>query len=341
MLIEDAIKEVLEAIDEERSLYSGTEQAVCDHLVLPLLHTLGWSPYSIIPQMRGIDGRPDYTLRKEGRKKLLIEVKKLGSPFNSEIIRQLARYLVSEGVRYGLLTDGSRYVLYRTFQEGTRFEDNQIWAVDLELENDADAANRLTMISFDKIDDLEGESKRQQQRDNERQNLRNAMNDVWREMSEKKDDFIMVLIPVFQENLGTNHPDIQFKVGDIRDFVKEKINEMLDVKKQPTIIEKETPIIVPPPLDHIVGPPKPRIVSGEPPYIDKYRRQLRNPDTQISKMKSIILRERKITYDDLVRRLGEYEPTSGSMSACLRVLVVDRYVVVTGIGQNRVILANR
>jgi predicted type IV restriction endonuclease len=76
-----AIATVAEKIKKFRSLYEQNEMAVRDHIVNPILRSLGWDPENpeeVQPNISIEEGVPDYLLLKDGKKMLLIEAKKLG-----------------------------------------------------------------------------------------------------------------------------------------------------------------------------------------------------------------------------------------------------------------------
>ncbi len=240
MSVEETIQNSLEAIEADRSRFVRSEDETCRLLILPILDALHWPPLSIFGQQRTPDGPPDYTLRKGTRDILLIEVKKLGTPLdNREIINQLARYLIAGGVRHGLLTDGSRFILYEN-KSGIPFAENGIWSVDI-VEDKRNAAECLSLLLFDAIDDFDGNWSQLQKRFKEWQEeqkrlkeairiQKEAMDEVWNEMKEKKDDLIMAITAQFKQNLGHDRSDLKFEETLVRDFVKKKVDEMMGFK---------------------------------------------------------------------------------------------------------------
>jgi len=83
-------------------------------LIDPLLRALGWdieNPDYVQPETTTQAGRPDYTLVLDGRKIAFIGCKALGK--QEDLIQQVS-YCVSEGVRYFIATDGSRWEVYDT-----------------------------------------------------------------------------------------------------------------------------------------------------------------------------------------------------------------------------------
>ena len=79
--------------------------------------------------------------------------------------------------------------------------------------------------------------------------------------------------------------------------------------------------------------------SNEPDYIERYRKQLNDPNSLISRMKNYIEEKKSIIWKDLKQYLDEHfdynSETSGSFSAALRVLEIDGYIKIKGRGENK------
>lgn len=84
----------------------------------------------------------------------------------------------------------------------------------------------------------------------------------------------------------------------------------------------------------------------EPPYLKSYRAMLSNPDTWPSKMLETIKVECPITQKRLKEIMDskyEYSPAeaNGSFGASLRMLLVDGYIKIEGIGDSKIIIAQQ
>lgn len=82
--------------------------------------------------------------------------------------------------------------------------------------------------------------------------------------------------------------------------------------------------------------------GGEPEYIKNYRNMMRNPDTWPSRMLKIVKNEKAITRRELQEIIvTKYNyatsDTNGSFHASLRLLLVDDFITVEGIGDNKII----
>ncbi|MDP6438060.1 MAG: type I restriction enzyme HsdR N-terminal domain-containing protein [Candidatus Brocadiia bacterium] len=153
------IARVLERIRKFRSLYEQNEMAIRDQVVNPILRSLGWDPENpeeVQPNLSTEDGVPDYTLIKDGKKKLFVEAKKLSIDVEQpEVMRQLAKYSFSEGTKYGVLTNGAVWMFIRSFEEGTKLAERIVWKADLENEKPADIARKLITITRENVERVE------------------------------------------------------------------------------------------------------------------------------------------------------------------------------------------
>ncbi|MEM0349102.1 MAG: hypothetical protein QXE96_03175 [Candidatus Caldarchaeum sp.] len=83
-------------------------------LIDPLLRALGWDtedPRLVRPEVSTQAGRPDYALFQNGQRLAFVGAKPLGK--QEDLLQQIS-YCVSEGVRYFIATDGSRWEVYDT-----------------------------------------------------------------------------------------------------------------------------------------------------------------------------------------------------------------------------------
>lgn len=144
-----AVRDLRKRIARHTDLYSHHEAAVRDSLVYPVLEALGWDLYDptrVIPESSTEDGRPDVELR-QGKHRLFVEIKNLSKDLHDSIA-QMARYAIGEGVEYGAITNGGRWMLFRTFEKGKTTEERVVWEVDLEGCEPSAAYERLSMLGY-------------------------------------------------------------------------------------------------------------------------------------------------------------------------------------------------
>jgi len=158
--MERAVLNVMSRIGMHRALYEKNEEAVKQHLIGEIMSALGWdwnNPEEVRPEERTEDGRADYALLINGEIVAFLEAKNLSVNVikRDEPLRQLARYCFSRGVRYGILTNGAKWVVVKAFAEGTSLRDRVLFTVDLEEEPLERAIIKLSLLSKEKIEKLE------------------------------------------------------------------------------------------------------------------------------------------------------------------------------------------
>jgi len=158
--MERAVLNVTSRIGLHRRLYERNEEAVKQHLIGEVMTALGWdwnNPEEVRPEERTEDGRADYALLLNGEIVAFLEAKNLSVNVikRDEPLRQLARYCFSRGVRYGILTNGAKWVVVKAFAEGTSLRDRILFTVDLEEEPLERVLVKLSLISKDRIERLE------------------------------------------------------------------------------------------------------------------------------------------------------------------------------------------
>ncbi|GAB6134570.1 type I restriction endonuclease [Thermococcus prieurii] len=158
--MERAVLNVMSRIGLHRKLYERNEEAVKQHLIGEIMTALGWdwnNPEEVRPEERTEDGRADYALLLNGEIVAFLEAKNLSVNVikRDEPLRQLARYCFSRGVRYGILTNGAKWVVAKAFAEGTSLRDRVLFTVDLEEEPLERVLVKLSLLSKDRIGKLE------------------------------------------------------------------------------------------------------------------------------------------------------------------------------------------
>ena len=91
-----------------------SEASVKYHLIDPVLRYLGWTdPDHITLEQTTQDGRPDYTLKHNGKPHVIIEAKSLGK-LDDKTADQALIYCMRNGVPYFVTTDGNIWRVYDT-----------------------------------------------------------------------------------------------------------------------------------------------------------------------------------------------------------------------------------
>jgi hypothetical protein len=218
--LEAALEAVLARIKKYRHLYEQNEMAVRDQIVNPILRSLGWNtenPEEVQPNVSMEEGVPDYSLLKGAKPVLFMEAKKLGVDVEQrDIIRQLAKYGFGEGTKYGILTNGVVWILFKSFEEGTTLAERAVWKVDLERERSEATLRKLNTISRENIGQIENLVRRAQ-----------ILEETWASILEEPQEMVSGLTPVVQNLISEAYPGYHFEDGEIEDFVKERLRDMI------------------------------------------------------------------------------------------------------------------
>ncbi len=219
-MLKETLEMVVKRMKNYRSFYEQNEMAVRDQIVNPILKALGWNPENpeeVQPNVYTDEGVPDYTLIKNNNKVLFVEAKKLSVDIEQkDVIRQLAKYCFGEGMKYGVLTNGAIWILFRAFQEGTTISERIVWKTDIESDELTASIRRLGTISKDNIDNIDRLIKKF-----------TILDDIWRSLLEKPEEFVRALIPVIEKLIKERYPDYEFDALEIQNFLKERIKELI------------------------------------------------------------------------------------------------------------------
>jgi len=225
----DIIETVVERIKKYRSLYEQSEMQVREGIVNPILRGLGWNPENpeeVQHNVSSEEGIPDYSLFKNNKKVLFIEAKKLSIDIEKrEVIRQLANYCFGEGMKYGALTNGSIWVLFRAFQEGTTLAERVVWKTDIENDDITATIRKLNTISKENIEGIETLIKKLQ-----------ILDEIWQSLLEEPRDLVKGFVPIFDGLIREGYPDYEFDHSEIEDFISERVKELISPTEE-TVIE--------------------------------------------------------------------------------------------------------
>lgn len=218
--LKETIEMVLEKTKKYRDLYEKSEESVRYQIINPILKGIGWDPENpeeVQPNITSEEGAPDYTLLKDDKKVLFIEAKKSSVDIEQkEIIRKLASYCFGEGMKYGVLTNGSIWLLFRAFQEGTTIAERIVWKTDIENDDLTAIVRRLNTISRETIENIENLIKKLQ-----------ILDEIWQSLLDEPKEIIKGLIPAFERLIKDGYPDYEFETSDIEDFIKERVQELI------------------------------------------------------------------------------------------------------------------
>lgn len=108
-----------------------TEEAAKTAFVLPFIQALGYdvfNPAEVIPELTADHGvkkgeKVDYAIKLDGKIAIIIECKSIGANLEAKHAGQLFRYFSVTDARFGVLTDGIRYVFFSDLEKENKMDD--------------------------------------------------------------------------------------------------------------------------------------------------------------------------------------------------------------------------
>ncbi|MBN2236981.1 MAG: type I restriction enzyme HsdR N-terminal domain-containing protein [Bacteroidales bacterium] len=202
-------------------LYVSNEQAVRTQLIEPILNVLGWktsNPKFVRPNAPDEDGKiPDYTLLKNGKTTLIVEAKNLSIDLqDKKIIDQLANYCFKSGIDFGILTNGVKWLLFKTFEKNPK--DRIIWQVDVENDKTESVARKLASFSYANIDTLDHLLKKSKILDN-----------GWKALIGSTESVVAIISQKLLEKIKSTEPTFKIEADDLKTFTEGKITELFDL----------------------------------------------------------------------------------------------------------------
>lgn len=226
--LKGTIEILIEKMKKYRSLYEQNEMATRGQIIEPILKGLGWNienPEEIQPNVSSEEGVPDYSLLKNDKNILFIEAKRLAIDIEQkEAIRQLAKYCFGVGMKYGVLTNGSIWLLFRAFQEGTTIAERIIWKTDIENDEITETIRRLNTISKENITDIDNLIKKLQ-----------ILDEIWYSLLDEPKDLAKGFTPLFEILIKEGYPQYEFDQTEIEGFIKERVKELISPTGKNTI----------------------------------------------------------------------------------------------------------
>ncbi|MEM7134423.1 MAG: type I restriction endonuclease [Chloroflexota bacterium] len=136
-----------------------TEEAAKTAFILPFIQALGYdvfNPSEVIPELTADHGvkkgeKVDYAIRLDDRIVILVECKPIGAALEAKHAGQLYRYFSVTDARFGVLTDGIRYLFYSDLEKENRMDDRPFFEFNLfQFENgQVEELKKFTRPSFD------------------------------------------------------------------------------------------------------------------------------------------------------------------------------------------------
>lgn len=157
--LETKISVIKERIEKYRAYFIRNEEATKIQLILPILKSLGWEPDHpedvVYEEKTETNRKADISLKLNDVIKLFIEAKELSTDIKTAtVLQQLQNYLNTEGMDYGVLTNGETWLILEAHRAGVTITGLIINSIDI-MRDDFDKIKKfLSIISKEKIDSL-------------------------------------------------------------------------------------------------------------------------------------------------------------------------------------------
>jgi len=332
------MKDVL--LDIREKLNDGAytnEEHVRLSLVARVLQQLGWdlwnprevnSEFRVLPQEDS--SRVDLALfLTPYSPEVFLEVKLVGKLTGNigKVEGQLRDYNRNNTALFSIITDGQKWLFYYS-QTGGQFSQKRFKTLDI-LADEVDDLQMFFDMFLSKKGIGNGSAERQAKDYLQLSRKQRVMEDVLPEAKRRVNQPPFPTLPQAVVTLAqeaghsvTIEEASQFIEGGIAQDTAESASQ--PIAEGDAIHAKETP--------HDVK-------NMEPQYVTNYRKQLRNPNNLISKIKSYIDQKGVVTGDEIkrvcVREFACADETSGSIAASLKTLEWDGLIKVEGRGHNK------
>ena len=142
-----AVEQVRSKIEKHRTELQQSEALTRYALIDPILRALGWdteNPGEVRPEFHIETGQPDYALIWEGKPRIMVEAKRLGTDLREARLKGI-NYTNAKGVPFFVCTDGNLWEVYEVFRP-VALEERCIATVNLENESPGEAARKLLAL---------------------------------------------------------------------------------------------------------------------------------------------------------------------------------------------------
>jgi len=149
-------------------------------------------------------------LLKNNKRILIVEAKNLSIKLEKNI-DQLAEYCYKSGINFGILTNGAKWLIFKTFER--KPEDRIIWQMNIEKDEIEVVSQRLSLFSYhniDKIDTLLTKNK--------------TFDDVWQDLIKSTDSIVSIVV----KHIKDTYPDLKIEDSDLKSFTEGKIEELFE-----------------------------------------------------------------------------------------------------------------
>jgi len=158
MDLDDRLIELSNRIKKQKTV-TLTEEATKTAFVLPFLQALGYdvfNPLEVIPEFTADHGvkrgeKVDYAIKQDDNITIIIECKQVDADLIAKHSGQLFRYFSVTDARFGVLTDGIKYLFFSDLEKDNKMDDRPFFEFNL-LEFDEGQVEQLKKFSKSSFD---------------------------------------------------------------------------------------------------------------------------------------------------------------------------------------------
>jgi predicted type IV restriction endonuclease len=242
----DKLTELASRIQRQKDVVL-TEQAAKTAFVLPFLQALGYdvfNPAEVIPELTADHGvkkgeKVDYAIKQNDKIIILIECKTIGADLEAKHAGQLFRYFSVTDARFGVLTDGIRYLFFSDLEKENRMDDRPFFELNLFQfgESQIEELKKFTKTSFN-LDTIISTAS----------NLKYhkaLLSEIKTEFEEPSEELVKLLTNRVYNGRFTQQIRDQFTELTqyaMRDYVRERLNERLKsaIETEPNLVEQSS-----------------------------------------------------------------------------------------------------
>lgn len=242
----DKLTELSARVQRQKGSVS-TEEATKTAFILPFLQALGYdvfNPSEIIPEFTADHGvkkgeKVDYAISIDGKISMLIECKPVGAELEAKYAGQLFRYFSVTESRFGLLTDGIRYIFFSDLDKENRMDERPFFEFNLFQfdEQQVEELKKFGKTTFD-LDTILGTA-------NNLKYHKALLSEIKSEFNEPSEEFVRIFANRVYSGRFTQQIKEQFTTltksalnSYIRTTVKDRLQTALDTDKGNTDIPK-------------------------------------------------------------------------------------------------------
>ncbi|MED5524605.1 MAG: type I restriction endonuclease [Pseudomonadota bacterium] len=209
-----------------------TEEATKTAFVLPFIQALGYdvfNPAEVVPELIADHSvkkgeKVDYGVVQDGNIVMLIECKAVGADLATKHAGQLFRYFSVTDARFGVLTDGLKYLFFSDLEKENKMDDRPFFEFDMLSfgETEVEELKKFTKSRFD-LDTIIGTASNLKYH-------RALLAEIANEYAAPSEDLVRILTARVQNGRFTQQIKEQFTVltkKAFEAFVREQVNARL------------------------------------------------------------------------------------------------------------------